>query len=251
MKDVRSMKDWYELSFGDDYMVVYRHRNWERAIEEVRQLIGWLELPIGSTLLDVGCGMGRHAVALDEMGYRVSGVDLSEALLDQARNHDVHERIQWLQGDMRKLPYGEGAFDATFNLFTSFGYFNDEDNRQVLRELRRVLRTGGTFVIDYLDADEVARTLVPLSKRLDEQTGWKITEQRRIESGEVFKTITIVTRSGEERHYEERVNLYGLAWFEQALAEAGLRITRIAGGYDGSDYIESESKRLIITGRAE
>ncbi|GMK38442.1 methyltransferase [Paenibacillus sp. CCS19] len=245
------MKEWYERSFGDDYMVVYRHRNWERAIEEVRQLIGWLQLPQGSALLDVGCGMGRHAVALAEMGYQVSGIDLSQPLLEEAREHDVNEHVRWQQGDMRSLPYGDNVFDATVNLFTSFGYFSDQDNKSVLLELRRVLRPGGYFVIDFLNADEVSRKLVPLSEHVDTQTGWLIREQRRIESGEVCKKITIVTKSGEERHYEECVKLYGLDWFEEALAAAGLRITRTAGSYDGANYIRSESKRLIISGRAD
>ncbi|PWV92058.1 methyltransferase family protein [Paenibacillus cellulosilyticus] len=243
------MSDWYESSFGDDYMVVYRHRNWDQAIAEVRLLLEWLELPLGSRMLDVGCGMGRHAVALDEMGYR--GIDLSLPLLKEARSHDAHHYISWQQGDMRELPYPDNAFDATVNLFTSFGYFSDEDNKQVLRELRRVLRSGGVFVIDYLNASEVKRTLVPWSEREDEQTGWIIREHRTIELDVVCKTISIITPSGEERHYEERVKLYRLDWFEKALAEAGLRISRIAGQYDGTSYNESESKRLIISGRAD
>lgn len=244
------MKEWYERSFGDDYMVVYRHRNWERAIEEVRQMMRWLELPQGSSLLDVGCGMGRHAVALAEMGYQMSGVDLSEPLLQEAREHDGNGHVRWEHGDMRSLPYPDSCFDATLNLFTSFGYFNEQDNRRVLHEQRRVLRSDGCFVIDFLNAEEVRRKLVPLSEHVDEQTGWMIREQRRIESDAVCKTITIVTRSGEERHYEECVKLYGLDWFEEALAEAGMRITRTAGSYDGASYIRSESKRLIISGRA-
>lgn len=245
------MKAWYERSFGDDYMVVYRHRNWERAIEEVRQLVGWLQLPQGAALLDVGCGMGRHAVALAEMGYQVSGIDLSQPLLEEAREHDVNKHVRWQQGDMRSLPHGDGSFDATVNLFTSFGYFDDKDNKRVLLELRRVLRPGGYFVIDFLNADEVSRTLVPMSEHVDAQTGWLIRERRRIESGAVCKTITIVTQSGEERRYEECVKLYGLDWFEEALTAAGLRITRTAGSYDGANYISSESKRLIISGRAD
>jgi Methylase involved in ubiquinone/menaquinone biosynthesis len=245
------MNEWYERSFGDDYMVVYRHRNWERAIEEVRLMMRWLELPQGSSLLDVGCGMGRHAVALAEMGYQVSGVDLSEPLLEEARIHDVNGHVRWEHGDMRKLPFPDSRFDATLNLFTSFGYFDELDNRRVLHELRRVLRPDGCFVIDFLNASEIYRKLVPLSEHVDEQTGWTIREQRRIESGAVCKTITIVTKSGKERHYDECVKLYGLDWFEEALSEAGMRITRIAGGYDGASFNGSESKRLIISGRAE
>jgi len=242
------MGEWFERSFGSDYMVVYKHRNWEQANREVKQLCEWAKLPAGTKLLDVGCGMGRHALALDELGYRVSGIDLSLPLLEQARKHDANGRVDWKQGDMRSLPYADGSFGATVNLFTSFGYFDEKDNARVLRELRRVLRPGGAFVIDFLNAPYVERTLVPLSERIDEETGWSIREERRIEAGAVCKTIIVAEPSGEERRYEERVMLYGLEWFERALAEAGLRLERTAGAYDGSPYREDQSLRLIMLG---
>ncbi|EFM09243.1 Methyltransferase type 11 [Paenibacillus curdlanolyticus YK9] len=243
------MGEWFERSFGTDYMVVYKHRNWEQANREIKQLCDWMELPTGTELLDVGCGMGRHALALEELGYTVSGMDLSAPLLEEARRHDEQQRVRWFQGDMRKLPFEDGAFDATVNLFTSFGYFEEEDeNKQVLRELRRVLRPGGRFVIDFLNANYVARTLVPLSERLDDETGWTIREERRIESGAVCKTITIQAGTPEERRYEERVMLFHLEWFEQALAESGLRLERTAGQYDGSPYDAAQSMRLIMCG---
>ncbi|MWC28689.1 class I SAM-dependent methyltransferase [Paenibacillus sp. MMS18-CY102] len=243
------MGEWFERSFGTDYMVVYKHRNWEQANREIRQLCHWMGLPAGTELLDVGCGMGRHALALEELGYKVSGMDLSEPLLAEARRHDEEQRVRWFQGDMRKLPFADGSFDATVNLFTSFGYFEEEDeNMQVLRELRRVIRPGGRFVIDFLNATHVARTLVPLSERMDEETGWTIREERRIEAGAVCKTITIQAGTPEERHYEERVMLFGREWFEQALAQAGLRLERVAGQYDGSPYDAEQSMRLIMCG---
>lgn len=244
------MGEWFERSFGSDYMVVYKHRNWEQANREIRQLCDWLQLTPGRELLDIGCGMGRHALALDELGYQVSAVDLSEPLLEQARRHDADHRVRWQQGDMRKLPYGNGSFDATVNLFTSYGYFNETDNKQVLQELRRVLRPGGTFVIDFLNASYVERTLVPLSERTDQETGWFIREERRIEAGAVCKTITIEEPTGERRQYEERVALYKRDWFERALAEAGLHLERVAGAYDGSAFDEEHSIRLIMAGSA-
>ncbi|WP_127572600.1 class I SAM-dependent methyltransferase [Paenibacillus xylaniclasticus] len=244
------MGEWFERSFGSDYMVVYKHRNWEQANREVKQLCEWAKLPAGTELLDVGCGMGRHALALDELGYQVSGVDLSLPLLEKARAHDIHHRVNWKQGDMRSLPYEDGSFGATVNLFTSFGYFSEADNVGVLKELRRVLRPGGTFVIDYLNAPYVERTLVPLSERVDEETGWTIREERRIEDGAVCKTITITEPTDEVRQYEERVMLYGLDWFERALAEAGLKLERTAGAYDGSPYQAEQSLRLIMCGSA-
>ncbi|MNG32964.1 hypothetical protein D3C84_1190990 [compost metagenome] len=83
---------------------------------------------------------------------------------------------------------------------------------------------------------------------MDEETGWTIREERRIESGAVCKSIMITEPSGEERRYEERVMLYGLEWFEQAFAAAGLRLERTAGAYDGSPYQIDQSLRLIMSG---
>lgn len=244
------MPEWYEKSFGSDYMVVYRHRDRENAEREVRNMAGWLALPPGAEVLDVGCGMGRHALSLADLGYRVTGLDLSETLLAEARAKDEGGRVEWVRGDMRRLPFADGRFDVTVNLFTSFGYFTDErDNCAVLRELRRVLRPAGQFLIDYLNPVFVERNLVPHSERVDPETGWTIEERRRIEDGFVIKTITIRTEDG-ERHYEERVRLLGRDWFERALAEAGLELRKIYGGYDGQPYEQATSPRLILIGRA-
>ena len=242
---------WYEHSFGDDYKVVYRHRNWKQAAQEVSRMVGWLQLPEEARLLDVGCGMGRHALALHALGYRVSGVDLSEALLREARDQDQEQSVTWVQGDMRQLPFEDASFDATVNLFTSFGYFDSEkDNEAVLRQLRRVLRPGGKFLIDYLNPVQVRRTLVPHSERVDEQTGWRIIEERQVDEQWVRKHITIRLQDGGERHYDEQVRLYELDWFTSQLQAANLRVTELYGNYDGSRYNEQQSKRLIMVGEA-
>ncbi|TYP71148.1 class I SAM-dependent methyltransferase [Paenibacillus methanolicus] len=246
------MKAWFEKSFGSDYMIVYRHRNWEQAAAEAQRMAGWLQLPEEAEVLDIGCGMGRHAVAMAELGYNVSGIDLSEELLAEAIAHNKEGRVKFRQGDMRALPYEDGTFRATVNLFTSFGYFAEEaDNGRVLREIRRVLRPDGQFLIDFMNPAYVEKRLVPHSRRVDEQTGLVIEERRAVTDGWVTKQIEIGLPGEPARTYEERVRLFPLAWFERELGQAGLRIDRVYGDYDGADYDLDASQRMIIAGRVK
>lgn len=245
------MKPWYEQSFGQDYMNIYKHRDWEAAAREVRVMAQWLDLPKGSSVLDIGCGMGRHALALSEAGYEVTGVDLSNVLLKEALSHDGEGRVCWKQGDMRALPFAEGSFEATVNLFTSFGYFTlEEDNQLVLREIRRVLKEGGTFLIDFLNAEYVARNLVARSERIDEESGLNIVEERSISAGWVQKEITVsdCEAPDQRRRYLERVRLYSLEWFQKHLKAERLELKCIYGNYDGSSYDREQSPRLIMAG---
>ncbi|RXZ84640.1 class I SAM-dependent methyltransferase [Paenibacillaceae bacterium] len=244
-----NVSEWYERSFGSDYMVVYKHRDWENAYREVVNMTRWLQVEKGVKVLDVGCGMGRHALSLAGLGCEVTGIDLSEALLQEARAHDSEKKVKWVRGDMRKLPFEDGSFEATVNLFTSFGYFDlDADNQQVLHELHRVLQPGGRFLIDFLNPDYVRSTLVPESSRVDTETGWGIKESRAIDKNTVRKNIVITPQEKPQRHYSEQVRLYDLAWFQTAFNKAGLEMTALYGDYDGSDYSAS-SKRMIMSGK--
>lgn len=68
---------WYEESFGEDYLIVYRHRNRSKAEREIRSAVEWLHLKPGSEVLDLCCGTGRHSIVLEKIGFKVTGVDLS------------------------------------------------------------------------------------------------------------------------------------------------------------------------------
>lgn len=241
------MTEWYEKSFGEDYLIVYRHRDFCGARHEVEQMIGWLELPQGAKVLDLCCGMGRHSLALAEAGYKVTGVDLSETLLREARAQAGAGAVTWVQSDMRQLPL-EGGFDAVVNLFTSFGYFEeDEEQVKVLREIYRMLKPGGRFIIDFLNPAYVIRHLVPHSARRDGDN--LIDESRRIEDGYVKKDI-ILTSKGDDtpRKYHERVKLYPLETFLRLIAAAGLQLEDVHGSYDEGEYDEEHSKRMIFLG---
>lgn len=248
------MAEWFEESFGEDYLLVYKHRDVQGAKREVHKMMEWLDLPSGAKVLDLCCGMGRHSMALDESGYEVTGVDLSEVLLSEARKNDPDGRVTWLRADMRNLPLA-GGFDAVVNLFSSFGYFEkDEEHLKVLKEIYRVLKPEGRFIIDFLNPDYTADHLVPASERVDD--GQLIKETRAIENGFVKKRITItdIRDNGTEMHkeprnYLERIKLYKSEAFASMLSQAGLVLDYIHGGYDEEVYNAATSPRMIMVGR--
>lgn len=244
------MSSWYEESFGQDYLLVYKHRDIQGAQSEVRKMTDWLHLREGAEILDLCCGMGRHSLALVESGYRMTGMDLSDVLLAEARRMDEREQVSWIKGDMRSIPL-EGPFDAVVNLFTSFGYFdNDSENAAVLREIGRVLKPGGRFILDYLNPGYVVKNLVPASERNDGET--IIREKRSIEEGCVRKRIIISEPGSPDRHYLEQVKLYGLKDFGRLLEGSGLTVDAVYGNYSGEPFDIEQSQRLILVGtRAE
>ncbi|OCT14892.1 SAM-dependent methyltransferase [Paenibacillus pectinilyticus] len=240
---------WYQESFGNDYLLVYKHRDMQGAYHEVKKMISWLELEQGAQILDLCCGMGRHSMALSECGYVVTGVDLSEVLLKEAMKLDADGQVTWINGDMRHVPLSK-SFDAVVNLFTSFGYFDeDEQNEKVLHEMHRLLKKEGRFIIDFLNPVYVKANLVSLSERQEDDL--TIRETRVIEDGCVRKRIMISQPGEPDRHYLEQVKLYERSEFEAMLQKAGLHIDHVFGDYEGQAYKQDISSRLIFVGHKE
>src|SRR5262249_19187005 len=132
----------------------------------------------GDRVLDLACGAGRHAVALAAIGARVVGLDLSLPLLRAGQRRWRDARL--VRGDIRALPVPGGRMDAVVHLFPSFGYFDrDAEHESVIAEVARVLRPGGRFALDFLNAPLVKASLVPR----DEATlnGRRVVQERRLE----------------------------------------------------------------------
>lgn len=157
------MSEWFEQWFGEEYLRAYPHRD----DEDAERLVGLLDrcgvCRAAERVLDLACGPGRHLTALVRSGASVVGLDLSRALLQAARRRGAGTLVR---GDMRRLPFRARAFDAVLNLFTSFGYFAaDAEHEAVLAEVARVLRPGGRFVLDFLNAQDVRARLVAKDER--------------------------------------------------------------------------------------
>ena len=237
-----SEKDWFASWFDTSYYhILYDHRNEDEAILFIQKLIEHLKLQSGSHVLDLACGKGRHARTLHTFGLNVLGTDLSPQSIEFAEQFAT-DGLQFQVQDMREtLP--NVCFDAIFNLFTSFGYFDViEDNRKVIASVHEMLAKQGVFVIDFLNPTLVKNTLVP--EEVIEKQGITFHIHRKIEAGFVVKHIDFVDQ-GKTFHFEEKVQLFGLKDFQQML-EGLFTIQAVFGDYHLNPYHENESKRLLL-----
>jgi len=200
--------DWFEEWFGEDYLRIYQHRD-ESEAERAIELIA-AHLPGGEIrgVLDLACGAGRHSKPLCERWWTV-GLDLSAALLRVARR-DTPD-APYVRADMRELPFADESFDLVVNLFTSFGYFEDDrEHARVLARVRDAMKQDGTFVIDFLNASQVRRNLVP---------------------------------------YDERVRLLSAGDLERLLEAAGFDVVHCFGDYSGARWSENSPRTILFASR--
>ena len=235
--------EWYEESFREDYLKIYAHRDEEQAEQELTRLLPYLAIKPGQRVLDLCCGQGRHSRWLAQQGLRVIGVDLSPVLLQEAIKETLNMDVQYMRGDVRKIPFIE-EMDLVVNLFTSFGYFTkDEENERVLTKVSQALKPNGTFLFDYLNPSYLKDHLIPFSEHSQEDLD--ILQYRSISDEFVEKTI-VIKEEGRERQYKERVKLYKSEQLQQMLQRNHLEVVHLFGNYDGSDYVEGPSPRMIF-----
>lgn len=237
---------WFRRWFGETYLDVYPHRDRDEAEQAVELFRSAAGTGSGGRVLDLACGAGRHLVPLVEAGYRPVGLDLSAPLLRRAAGTFAGPLVR---ADMRALPLDAASVDAVVQFFTSFGYFErPREDRRVLEEVRRVLRPGGDFLLDFLNAARVREELVPRDERTE---GGRTVRQRRwLEEDTVVKRIEIEEEGREEPEvFHERVRLYEPAELEQLLTDVGLRVEDRFGGYGGEPFGDDAS-RLVLVGEA-
>lgn len=240
--------DWFSSKY---YLELYKHRDDEDARNLINLIQRTIHFPTDAKVLDICCGAGRHSIELARRGFNVTGFDLSRYLISAARlslkkAEEKNLKVRFLIKDMRHFNFKAG-FDAAVNVFTSFGYFEDDaENFTVFKNSYSSLSKGGYFVFDYLNEGYLRKNIVPSSR--DKFGDKTVVQKRRIENGFVIKEI-IIKEAGKERNYREILKLYTYKQLRSALEQEGFEITSKFGDYYGNSFNAGKSKRIILFAR--
>ncbi len=250
-------KPWYQSLFERDYYDYFYtggprgtfppEEEARRTDAQVDFIVQALECPENARILDLCCGHGRHAIRLTQRGYRVTGLDLSRyhLRLAKASARKAGVEVEWLRADMRDVP--RGPFDAAINMFTAFGYFDEEaDDQRVLDGVSRSLRKGGKLMIDLINQARLMRAF--------RETDWQrrhegaVTLERRrydILRGCIENEWTYIAPDGKQRRHSFSHRLYTYTELAAMLERAGMRPLRAWGNFDGTE-LSMRSARMIV-----
>lgn len=242
-------KDWYKDWFNSPYYhLLYNNRDEQEALLFIESLIKYLQPAAGATMLDVACGKGRHSKALADMGFNVTGIDLSLASIDEAKKQES-ENLHFCQHDMR-LPFHINYFNYAFNFFTSFGYFQTEaEHNNAIASITDSLQPNGILVIDYLNVNYEEENLdKSLIKQIDDLQ-FHITKWHS--DAHFFKQIQVMDDNGKilKHLYTERVAKFSLQNFTDMLTHQQMHVQQVFGDYQLGEYEVKKSPRMIIVAK--
>ena len=241
---------WYSSFFGEDYLRIYAPflpaTRTEREVEGIMHL---LNLAPRSRILDLCCGHGRHTLLLAQQGYQLIGQDLSKAFLQQAQEQaeQLNLSIKWVQSDMRVIPF-ENEFDAIINVFTSFGYFeNDREDQKVLQQVYYALKRGGLFLLETVYQPRVVRAFTPHGI-LRYPDGLTVLEERRIDMVKSRNEvqITMLFPDGQRTEHTQSIRVYTLTELIRMLEVAGLQVQAHYGDLDASP-LTLDSRLVVVS----
>jgi SAM-dependent methyltransferase len=244
MNENSSENNWFASWFDSPfYHKLYANRDLIEAELFIQNLVNYLDLKHNERVLDLACGKGRHAFFLSKFGLNVTGLDLAPNSISEAQLNFVNDALKFDVHDMREV-YKNEKFDFIFNLFTSFGYFDQEsDNLKVLNSIYEMLSSKGTLVIDFMNAQKVTQELVFEETKIMDGTVFNI--KRSYSGKHIFKQINFEDKE-EEYSYTERVQALFLNDFRNLLEEANFELIESFGDYNMNKFDENNSPRLIL-----
>ncbi len=229
---------WFDTPY---YHILYKERDDKEAQAFMDNIVHYLNLPEEAKILDLACGKGRHSIYLNEMGFDVTGADLSENNIAEAKKFE-NDKLRFEVHDMRE-PCTE-KYDAILNLFTSFGYFeNEADNFKTLKAIHESLTEYGFAVIDFMNVYTVIENLVLSEVKTVDGIDFHI--KRKVVDGFILKDIDFVDK-GNNYHFIEKVRALTLEDFEIMMEEAGIYLLDTFGDYKLKKFHKKESERLIM-----
>ena len=235
-------KSWFDSKY---YHILYKNRNTQEAHFLIKNLVNLLIPDKNSLFLDLGCGSGRHSIELNKMGYKVDGIDLSTKSLEIAKPFE-NSRLKFIRADFRKLDF-ENKYDIILNLFTSFGYFDKEnEHAQVFKQIFKSLKNNGHFVIDFLNTKKAVKNI---SKTNPQQTihvdNIEFRIKKTYDNNFIYKNIEIVD-SGKKISFSEKVKIITLDKFLKYFDGLNIHLEYQFGDYKLSNFDENNSDRLIL-----
>lgn len=235
-------KDWFVSWFDTSYYhILYKHRDYSEGQAFLEKLITFLKLEKGNSVLDLGCGKGRHSIYLNSLGFRVIGADLSRNSIEYAKQFE-NETLQFEEHDMRNT--FESKFDVILNLFTSFGFFEDDaEDITILKNIKNGLKPNGIAVIDFMNAKKVISTLVSEEEITIDDITFKI--NRYVKNGFIIKEINF-DADGKHHTYFEKVKSLDFTKINSYVNSIGFKIKFTFGNYQLEDFNEETSDRLIL-----
>ncbi len=240
---VYSSPEWYSAWFDTSYYhSLYKNRDFKEAEAFIDNLFEKFEIHPGERCLDLACGKGRHTRFLHMKGMNATGLDLSVASIQSAKKFET-DGLDFHVHDMREV-WKSNEFQYILNLFTSFGYFEkDNDNQRVLDAVYEMLKTGGFFLFDYMNAAKVSKTLVPNEIKVEDGITFNI--KRYIQGGFIVKEISFEADNQFFKFYE-KVKVLTYQTFKKMFEVAGFKIIAIFGDYQLTPFSVVKSDRLII-----
>ncbi len=240
--------EWPVTFFDDDYLRIY-HSTFtpENTAADVEFIAGALALAPGAPVLDLACGLGRHAIGMAKRGYRVTGVDFNPRYLERAAAEAqiAGADVRWLEDDMRTLPF-DREFAGVYSFFTSFGYFSDPENEQVLARIAASLAPGGRLLLDLANRERML--IHPQQRTWDQREDGSLVMEEvtfDVKRSRVISRLTLIEAGAPHAIKLFELRTYTCAELTALLARQGLEVRSVWGGADRSDY-QAESRRLVM-----
>ena len=243
MEQIRTKDEWFNGWFNSTYYhILYKNRDYKEAESFIETLYNFCKFEYSDKIADMGCGKGRHAIYLNSKGCDVTGLDLSPKNISFAQGFS-NDRLHFFVHDMRD-EFAKNEYDYVLNLFTSFGYFEQEaDNITTLRAFKEALKFDGKVVIDFMNTQKIMKFLRPIEAKIVE--GIKFNIIKSFEAGFIVKTIQFEDK-GKQYEFLEKVKAIYLNDFIKYFQMAGLSIKYIFGDYKLGAYDAEHSDRMIF-----